>query len=258
MPKASLGVILLSLLLLLGGAAVAQDGNESTVANETAAGNETATDGGGDAGTPAAPEPVNIVLTGHGEGGKFFFRIEGESANNPRLTVAPGAQVTVTLRTVSGSIHNFCTDATGAKQCTPLVGEGDEATLTFTAPESGSFEYWCDPHRGSGMKGTLAVAAAGGGGSGGADDGGEEFTGDTVDLGDLGYSDCAGTKIPASAAEGAVGGPTVADYVQKCRTGDSGPQGRATHPADYVIPASWALIGLGIVAVAWVHRKYNP
>ena len=254
MPKASLVAVLLALALLPSGLAAAQVTNDTAneTTNETPEGGETPT-------TPAAPEPVTIVLTGHGEAGKFFFRLEGESQNNPRLTVAPGAEVTVTLKTVSGSIHNFCTDASGTKTCTKLVGEGDEESITFTAPESGTFEYWCDPHRASGMKGTLAIAAAGGGGGDGGSGGEDEtFAGETVDLGDLGYADCAGTKVPAASAEQAVGGPTVADYVQKCRTGDSAPQGRAAHPADYVIPGSFALLALGILGVVWVSRSYKP
>ena len=260
MPKASLVAVLLALSVLPAGFGLAQVTND-TVTNDTGeapATNETegnATDG--EPATPAAPEPVTIVLTGHGEGGKFFFRIEGESANNPRLTVAPGAEVTVVLKTVSGSIHNFCTDATGTKTCTKLVSEGEEDSVTFTAPEGGTFEYWCDPHRGSGMKGQLVVAAAGGGDGGGEGDG-EAFAGETVDLGDLGYADCAGTKVPVASAEQAVGGPTVADYVQKCRSGDSAPAGRPTHPADYVIPASIVLIGLGVVGVVWVSRSDRP
>lgn len=261
MPKASLGVILLSVLLAAGGLAAAQATNDTNATDEAPPANETdagaggnATDGG-DAG--GAPEPVTLVLTGHGEGGKFFFRIEGESANNPRLTVAPGAEVTVTLKTVSGSIHNFCTEASGTKTCTKLVSEGGEDSITFTAPQSGTFEYWCDPHRGSGMKGQLVVQAEGGQAPGGGGEA-ESFTGETADLGDLGYADCAGTKIPAASAENAVGGPTVADYVQKCRTGGNTAQARPAHPVDYVIPGSIVLIGLGIAGVVWVSRSYRP
>lgn len=262
MKKASL--VLLLGFALLSGTALAQNEtttNDSAVTNETPAGNETAvgneTDGGG---APAAPEPVNLVLTGHGEGGAFFFRIDGETARNPRITVAPGAEVTVTLRTVSGGVHNFCTDATGKKECTPIVSEGDEATFTFTAPDTpGSFEYWCDPHRGSGMRGALVVAAEAGNDAGSGDGGGsEDFSGPTVDLGDLGYPDCAGTLIPAASADQAVGGPTVSDYVDKCRRGDEPPPSRPSHPADYVIPGSFLLIGLGVLGVVWVARGYKP
>ena len=264
MKKASL--VLLLGFALLAGTALAQNEtttNDSAVTNETPATTETpvanGTDGGG--AEPAAPQPVSLVLTGHGEGGSFFFRLEDQAAKNPRITVAPGAEVTITLKTVTGGVHNFCTDATGTKTCTKIVSEGDEDTITFTAPTTpGTFEYWCDPHRGSGMKGTLVVAEGGASDGGGASGGGEgeEFAGETVDLGDLGYADCAGTKIPAASADQAVGGPTVNDYVQKCRTGDAPPPGRPTHPADYVIPGSIALIGLGVLGVVWVARAYRP
>lgn len=261
MAKASLLVVLLGISLLFAVPAHAQvTGDNETATNETAATNETGNATGSE-GSAAPPAPLSIVLTGHGEGGAFFFQMEGASGRNPTITVQPGQEVTVTLRTVSGAIHNFCTDATGEKKCLPLTGEGEENTLTFTAPsEPGSFQYWCDPHKSSGMKGTLKVGAAGGsdGASGGEAGGSEAFEGETVDLGDLGHPECAGTKIPAASAEKAVGGPTVSDYALKCKSGESTAQGRPAHPADYVIPASFGLIALGVLGVAWVNRAYRP
>lgn len=256
MEKASLGVILLGLALALPFAAAQDAGqppvNDSTNESATTDANETAPEA-----TPAGP--VSIVLTGHGEGGAFFFTLEGDSKKNPTLTVAPGSEVTVTLKTISGAVHNFCTDASGTKTCTKLVSEGDEASITFTVPaEAGSFEYWCDPHRSSGMKGRIVVGTATGGGGAPAG-GGEEFAGETVDLGDLGYAECAGTKVPRATADKTVGGPTLNDYVERCHAGgETVTQTRAKHAADYVIPGSIVLIGLGIVGVVWAHRAYKP
>lgn len=257
MRQASL-VLFLGLLLALGSAAAQNETANETAANET--GGSPAVNETGEGEAPAAPPgPVTLVLEGHGQGTTYFFTLEGRTARNPQLNVAPGSEVTVTLKTVSGAIHNFCTNASGAKVCTPLVGEGREGSVTFTAPAGeGTFEYWCEPHVTAGMKGTLAVTTEPAPAEE-EDEAPAEFAGETVDLGDLGYPQCAGTKIPAASAEQAVGGPTVADYVRECETGgNAGPQGRAAHGADYVIPASFALVALGIVGVAWVNRAYKP
>lgn len=250
----ALAVLLLALSLAVPLAAGQDAGNE-TAANDTGGSTPDLPD------EPAAPAgPITITLTGNGAGGAFFFALDGQTGRNPTLTVAPGQEVTVILKTVSGAVHNFCTDASGEKKCTPLVSEGDEASVTFTAPETpGSFEYWCDPHRSSGMKGRLTVGTAPVPTQGGGSGTGEEFNGETVDLGDLGYSDCAGTKIPAVSADQAVGGPTVNDYVEKCRAGGNPVvQSQQAHPADYIIPGSFALIALGVVGVVWAHRRYKP
>lgn len=257
MEKASLGVILLGLALALPMAA-GQGTDEPPVNGST---NESGTTGANETAPEATPAgPVSIVLTGHGEGGAFFFALEGESKRNPTLTVAPGSEVTVTLKTVSGAVHNFCTDASGTKTCTKLVSEGDEASITFTVPdEPGSFEYWCDPHRSSKMIGRLVVGTAPSPGGGASSGSGEEFAGETVDLGDLGYPECAGTKVPRATADRTVGGPTINDYVERCHAGgETVTQTRAKHAADYVIPGSIVLIALGIVGVVWAHRAYKP
>lgn len=266
MSKASLVVIFLSALVLVSASTLAQDGTSSNgtsnetptnasapegASNETPATNETPPD------APAGPPaPVSLELEGLSEGGKFFFRIKGETQANPALRIAPGAEVTVTPTTLSGGVHNFCTSLDN--KCSALATEGgDPVTFTFTAPaEGGSFEYWCSPHKSSGMTGKIEFTTATGGSTGGGSE--EVFAGETVDLADLGYPQCAGTKIPAASADAAVGGPTVADYVQKCETGDAPPPGRPAHVADYVIPGSIVLIGAGVLGTVWVVRGYKP
>ena len=245
-------VRLLALLLLalsLAASAIAQDnttaGNET---NETGA-NETAPEA-----PAAAAGPLELVIEAHTEGSGGYFTLEGETAKNPRIRVAPGQEVRVTLRGTDNGVHNFCVG--DSRSCTEYVSApGDVQTFTFTAPESGTVEYFCAPHKGAGMRGSVAVAAAG-------DDGGEApaeegtITGDTIDLGQHDPA-CEGKVAPAIVEEGIVGAPTLQDYIDACKPQAEG-QTKAKHAADLVIPISWGLIGLGVVGVVWVHKYYKP
>lgn len=239
---------LLALLLLalsLAASAAAQ-GNET---NETPSANETA--------EPAAPAgPLELVLETHTAGSGGYFTVAGDSARNPTIRAAPGQEVRVTLRATDGGFHNFCV---AADQCTEYVtAAGQEATLTFTAPESGTIEYYCLPHRSAGMLGTLAIgdgAAAPDGDAGAGGEGGA-ITGDTIDLGQYDPA-CAGKVAPAAVAEGVVGAPTLQDYIDACSP-QEGPVVVQQSGADYVIPISWALLGVGVLGVVWVHKYYKP
>lgn len=222
-------------------------GNETVPpANETA-GNETAPD------EPAAPAgPITIELEGVQEGSSYFFR-DASGAKNPTITVQPGQQVTFKLTSVTG-VHNL---NLGGLAKTALASDGETVEVVWTAPaEGGRIEYWCDPHKSAGMKGVINVGTAAPGGDGGGEEG--AITGETVDLGQ--YSDaCAGKVAPAIVTQGITGSPTLDDYVKKCSaTSDGSGEVRAKHPADYVIPLSWLLIGVGVVGVVWVHKYYKP
>lgn len=227
-----------------GGNATATDGNETA-----AGGNETAPD------APAAPQEITLKVVGYQEGSAFYFTVEGYEGRNPTLSLPAGAKVTVLLTSASG-FHNI--QVTGSP-ASPFVDESSgEITYTFTVPESGSITYWCVPHRGSGMQGTIRVQSAGGAPAEGEGDS-DSITGETVDLGQFDPA-CAGTKIPAAVAQNVVGGPTVADYIAKCKAAGGGEVQEVdnSHPADLVIPGSFLLIALGIVGVVWVHKYYKP
>lgn len=248
---------LLAILLLalsLSATALAQD-NTSAGDTGTADGSEAdATNGTEDApAEPAAPAgPLEIVIEAHTTGGSGYFTIEGQTARNPTLRAAPGQEVRITLKGTDEGVHNFCV---GPGKCTAYVtAAGETQTLTFTAPETGSLEYYCQPHRSGGMKGTLAVGDAP------ADDGGagEEgsISGETVDLSQYDPA-CAGRVAPAIVTQGIVGSPTLDDYIAGCKPATAGAVADK-HVADYVIPLSWLLIGVGTVGVVWVHKYYKP
>lgn len=247
----------LILLALSVAAPVAAQGNATTneTTNETPVANETPTN---ETTQPAPTEPagpITITLETHTEGGSGYFTLEGQTAKNPRLSVQPGQQVTIVLKGTDAGVHNFCYG--DAKTCTAFVtSAGDEGTLTFTAPESGSVEYFCSPHRGAGMKSTVVVGADTGAGDSGGEDTGGAISGETIDLGQYSAA-CAGKVAPAAAAEGIVGMPTLQDYIDACTPSD-GPVARAKSGADLVIPISWGLIFVGIAGVVWVHKYYKP
>lgn len=238
-------LVVLSLLAIsLAASAAAQE----NTTNETTETNESTPD------APAEPAgPLAITLETHTAGGGGYFTLEGQTARNPTIRAAPGQQVTVTLKGTDEGVHNFCA---GPGKCTPFVtAAGDTQTITFTAPESGTLEYYCQPHKGAGMKGTITTAAPDSGGdTGGGDEG--AISGETIDLSQY-SADCQGKVAPAQAAEGIVGMPTLQDYIDACKA-KTETQGKAAHPADLVIPLSWGLIALGIVGVVWVHKYYKP
>lgn len=58
------------------------------------------------------------------------------------------------LRGTDTTVHNVCV----LDRCSRYVTLPDETeSLTFVAPAGGS-QYYCEPHRGMGMIGTLSVA----------------------------------------------------------------------------------------------------
>lgn len=241
-------LLVLALLSLALAPMAAAQGNET---------NATGTDA--NATDPTAPEapagPLAITLETHTQGGGGYFTFPGESAKNPTLRVQPGQEVTLTIVATDAGVHNFCFG--DAKKCTAFVtSAGETQTFTFTAPESGTVEYFCSPHRGAGMKGSVVVGGADTGGDDAGGDEGGAISGETIDLGKYDPA-CAGKVAPAQAAEGIVGMPTLQDYIAACKP-QTETQAVDSHPADLVIPVSWALIALGVVGVVWVHKYYKP
>ena len=92
------------------------------------------------------------------------------------LTVAPGSTVTLSLTNTGDTTHNFTASDLGVSLD---AAAGTTQTVTFTAPQSGSFAFHCKYHP-TRMMGTLTVngssaaaipsasAAGAGGGYGGS------------------------------------------------------------------------------------------
>ena len=103
---------------------------------------------------------TSFTLVTHSTSGSGYFTLEGETAQNPTLNVAPGETITITLKAADGDgVHNFKVDgeASGSDY---VQATGDSVTYTFTAPASGTKEYFCEPHKGAGMKGLISAGGS--------------------------------------------------------------------------------------------------
>jgi len=113
-------------------------------------------------------DEVTISVGAEGNGGGFAF-------DPPAVQVDPGTTV-VWEWTGAGGQHNVV-DEDGAFESDLTEEEG--FTFEYTAEEERVFKYFCQPHKGLGMKGVVAVGdtaeegAGGGDGGGGDGDGGD-------------------------------------------------------------------------------------
>lgn len=113
------------------------------------------------AAVPAAAQDegqTTFDLEGYAEDGEFYFTFAGGTERNPTLVVPAGAEITVNFHSISG-LHNVHVEGQDAGD---FVDTGESTTYTFTAPDSGTVAYWCDPHRSAGMEGVVRVAGADG------------------------------------------------------------------------------------------------
>lgn len=150
------------------------------------------------AATGQTPQPTEFTVTGHDEGGEFWFEVEGNEERNPEIVLAAGEEYTVTFENVGQQVHNLHFGG-GIDEATELLQAGQSATLTFTAPDEIGEDafYWCDPHRGLGMEGPLSVTAAAPGGN---ETNGNETDGEEAGNGTPGFG-----AVAALAAVAAVG-----------------------------------------------------
>lgn len=71
------------------------------------------------------------------------------------LTGSAGQSLTITVKNVGSAAHTFTIDG---QSVDVEVQPGSHADVTVTFPDSGSVEFVCRFHIGSGMKGSLTVA----------------------------------------------------------------------------------------------------
>lgn len=72
------------------------------------------------------------------------------------LKGAPGQKVTLTLKNVGDTKHNFTLDAQNINQ--DVNTPGSSATVTVTFPQSGSVQFHCEYHQAIGMVGELVTS----------------------------------------------------------------------------------------------------
>jgi plastocyanin len=94
-----------------------------------------------------------LVLGGCGSGGDGGSGASGTRWLSSELSFKAGEKVTLQVKNNDDIEHNFTFAA--AKADTDVEG-GQTATVEFTAPAAGSYEFFCEYHPAS-MKGTVKV-----------------------------------------------------------------------------------------------------
>jgi plastocyanin len=112
--------------------------------------------GGDDDGASASPTtaaPETTATTGGGGETEIQLTASGTAWDKTSLDMTSGAEVKVEVTNQDTIEHNFTFAEAGAKQD---VEGGEDATVTFTAPAAGSYEFFCKYHP-SAMRGTVTV-----------------------------------------------------------------------------------------------------
>ena len=116
-------------------------------------------DDGGDgsaSATTAAPETTSAsATTAAGGGGEDELKLtaSGTAWDTTSLDMTAGAQVSVEVTNQDSIEHNFTFEAAQADVDLPA---NEDATVTFTAPAAGTYDFLCKIHP-SAMKGTVTV-----------------------------------------------------------------------------------------------------
>ena|SRR5215218_3956757 len=113
-------------------------------------------DGGSASATTAAPETTAAsATTAAGGGGENEIQLtaSGTAWDKTSLDMTSGAEVRVEVTNQDSIEHNFTFAEANADQD---VEGGEDATVTFTAPAAGSYEFFCKYHP-SAMRGTVTA-----------------------------------------------------------------------------------------------------
>jgi plastocyanin len=112
--------------------------------------------GGSASATTAAPATTSAPgTTAAGGGGDDELRLtaSGTAWNPTSFDLTSGTSYSLEVTNQDGIPHNFTFEAVQADQ---NIEQGEDATITFTAPAAGSYEFLCAIHP-SVMKGTITV-----------------------------------------------------------------------------------------------------
>ena len=107
--------------------------------------------------TTAAPQttsaPETTAAAGGGGDNEIKLVAKGLKFDKASLDLKAGADYTVEVDNQDSAEHNFTLEAANADQD---VEANEDATVTFTAPAAGSYEFHCKYHPAA-MKGTITV-----------------------------------------------------------------------------------------------------
>jgi plastocyanin len=112
-------------------------------------------DEGGGAGGDASATTAAATTTTAGGGGEDELKLtaQGIKWDTTTLQLTSGASYRVEVTNEDSVRHNFTFEQASAD--TDVAG-GENATVTFTAPAAGSYEFFCKYHP-QGMRGTVTV-----------------------------------------------------------------------------------------------------
>ena len=127
-------------VLALAGAGCGGDDEGGGSASATTAASE----------TTAAPETT--AAAGGGAENEFQLVASGFAWDKTSLEMAAGSEVKVEVTNEDSAPHSFTFDEASVDQ---TVDGGEDATVTFTAPDAGSYEFRCKFH--GSMTGTVTV-----------------------------------------------------------------------------------------------------
>jgi plastocyanin len=107
--------------------------------------------------TTAAPEttsaPATTAAAGGGGEDELQLAASGTAWDTTSFDLTSGSNYSIEVDNQDGVQHNFTFEAAQADVDLPA---NEDATVTFTAPAAGSYEFFCAIHPAA-MKGTITV-----------------------------------------------------------------------------------------------------
>ena len=103
--------------------------------------------------TPATAAPETTAAAGGGGDNELKLVASGFKFDKTSLELTSGSSYTVEVTNEDSAEHNFTFEAANAEQD---VEANEDATVTFTAPAAGDYEFFCKYHPAA-MKGTVTV-----------------------------------------------------------------------------------------------------
>lgn len=137
--------IVLGIVALLGGAIYFTQ-NKSSEQAPTMMQNESSTETSSQTESMEEASDVTVIEM---EAGSFYY--------TPNvITAKKGEKIRIVMNSVS-MMHDFVIDELNVKS--PVVKDGDTATVEFVADQVGTFEYYCSvgQHRANGQVGTITI-----------------------------------------------------------------------------------------------------
>ena len=119
----------------------------------TAAGCGGGDDNGGGSASATTAAPETTAAAGGGGDNEIKLAASGFKFDKTSLDLKSGSSYTVEVTNGDSAEHSFTFKAAGVDQD---VEGNEDATVTFTAPAAGSYEFHCKYHPGT-MKGTVTV-----------------------------------------------------------------------------------------------------